>query len=45
MGTTFREDETENEDQEVPEGVLDGIQDIVDGNLATKEDLADVLKF
>lgn len=45
MGTTPREDEKEREEQSVPEGTLDGIRDIVEGRLATKEDLADVLKF
>lgn len=34
-----------NEDQRVPKSVLVGINDIVEGNLATKEELADVLKF
>lgn len=45
MGTTSREDEREGEDQEVPEGALEGVRDVVDGRLATKEELADVLKF
>lgn len=29
----------------VPEGVLDGIDDIEDGNTASKEDLESLLKF
>lgn len=45
MGTTSCDDENESEDQEVPEGVLDGVRDVVEGRLATKDDLADVLKF
>lgn len=45
MGTTSRENEDESAEQEVPEEVVDGIRDVVEGRLATKEDLADALKF
>lgn len=45
MGSTTHEEENEIEEQAVPEGALDGIRDIVEGRLATKEDLADALKF
>lgn len=31
--------------EKVPEGVLEGIKDIAEGNTASKEDLAEVLKY
>lgn len=45
MDTASRENENESENQEVPEGVLAGMRDVVEGRLATKDELADVLKF
>lgn len=45
MRTTSHSDETEDGNDTVPEGVIDGIHDVVEGRLATKEDLADVLEF
>jgi hypothetical protein len=45
MGTTSHEDEAEAEDQVVPEGAIDGIYDIIEGRLATKQDLAEVLEY
>ncbi|GAA0259719.1 hypothetical protein GCM10009000_090620 [Halobacterium noricense] len=41
-----REGDVEDGDRPVvPEGVLCGIEDITDGNTASKEDLAAVLKY
>jgi hypothetical protein len=34
-----------NENQMVPEGAIDGIYDIVEERLSTKDDLTAVLKF
>ena len=33
------------EEQEVPESAVRGVYDIVEGNLSTKEDLAEALSF
>lgn len=38
-------DANDGEEPQVPEGVLRGIQDIADGNTASKEDLEAVLNF
>lgn len=35
----------EGDDPSVPEGVLRGIEDIAEGNTASKEDIESVLKF
>lgn len=41
-----REDDAEDGDRpEVPEGVLRGIEDIAEGDTASKEDLESVLKY
>lgn len=50
MSTTPVEDGAEGSsddgrDPRVPEGVLEGIQDIEDGNTASKADLESLLKF
>ena len=40
-----REDASDGEEPLVPEGVLRGIEDVEEGNTASKEDIESVLKF
>jgi hypothetical protein len=39
------EEPTDGDDPVIPEGVLRGIEDIEDGNTASKEELESLLKF
>jgi hypothetical protein len=44
MSESYRESDQEDDDNEVPEGVLSGIEDLSEGKTVGKEEIESVLK-
>jgi hypothetical protein len=44
MSESYRESDRKGDDNEVPEGVLSGIEDLSEGETVNKEELESILK-